>query len=199
MKDLSGVLAAAAEVEAFCGREGWQFCFIGAIAVQRWGTPRFTQDVDLTLFTGLGEEERFVDELLQQFPGRLRDARGFALARRVLLARTQTGVDLDIALGALPFEEGSVARASPWHINDAISLTTCSAEDLIVHKVFAARDRDWSDVEGVLIRQHGKLDLQHIRKELQLLLELKDDLTPMARFEQTLRTVNGRLDAPSAE
>ena len=44
MKDIAGVLAAAAEVEAFCRRQGWSFCFIGAIAVQRWGAPRFTHD-----------------------------------------------------------------------------------------------------------------------------------------------------------
>ncbi len=71
-----GVLAAAAEVEAFCRRNNWQFCFIGGIAVQRWGTPRFTQDVDLTLFTGFGAEAEFVDAFLGQFPGRLRDRAG---------------------------------------------------------------------------------------------------------------------------
>jgi len=39
------------------------------------------------------------------------------------------------------------------------TLTTCSAEDLVVHKVFAGRGLDWGDVERVLIRQHGKLNL----------------------------------------
>src|SRR5436190_3936574 len=102
MNELAGVMAAAAEVEAFCRNRQWQFCFIGAIAVQRWGAPRFTRDVDLTLFTGFGGEDRFVDTLLQHFSGRLRDSRNFALARRVLLARTAGGVDLDFALGAFP-------------------------------------------------------------------------------------------------
>jgi len=50
-----GILAAAAEVEAFCRLRNWPFCFIGGIAVQRWGMPRFTQDVDLTLFTASGQ------------------------------------------------------------------------------------------------------------------------------------------------
>src|SRR5436309_5772153 len=104
MNELSGVMAAAAEVQVFCAGQGWRFCFIGGIAVQRWGMPRFTQDVDLTLFTGVGAEEKFVDVLLRRFPGRLRDARQFALDRRVLLARSASGVDLDIALGAFPFE-----------------------------------------------------------------------------------------------
>jgi len=31
------IFAAALEVQAFCRDRGWQFCFIGAVAVQRWG------------------------------------------------------------------------------------------------------------------------------------------------------------------
>ena len=49
MTGLADVILAAAEVEAFCRDHGWQFCFIGGVAVQRWGMPRFTQDVNLTL------------------------------------------------------------------------------------------------------------------------------------------------------
>lgn len=37
MSGVVGVLAAAAEVETFCRRMNWRFCFIGGIAVQRWG------------------------------------------------------------------------------------------------------------------------------------------------------------------
>ncbi len=90
-------MLAAAEVEAFCRSRGWKFCFIGGIAVQRWGMPRFTQDVDLTLFTGFGNESQFVDDLLSQFHARMRNARQFAIDRRVLLARTGSGVDIDFA------------------------------------------------------------------------------------------------------
>jgi len=64
MTELAGVMAAAAEVEAFCRARGWRYCFIGGVAVQRWGMPRFTQDVDLTLLVRLGSEERFIEPLL---------------------------------------------------------------------------------------------------------------------------------------
>ncbi|HTW94663.1 MAG TPA: nucleotidyl transferase AbiEii/AbiGii toxin family protein, partial [Tepidisphaeraceae bacterium] len=153
------VLSAAAEVQAFCEGQRWRFCFIGGIAVQRWGAPRFTQDVDLTLLTGYGGEEQFVDPLLRQFSGRLRDARKFALDHRVLLVRSSSGIEIDLALGALPFEEACVSRATPWQAADRITLTTCGAEDLIIHKVFSSRQRDWSDVETILARQWGRLDL----------------------------------------
>jgi hypothetical protein len=97
-----------------------------------------------------------------EFPGRFAGARQFALERRVLLARTKGGVDLDFALGAFPFEEGTIQRSTQWRINDSLAILTCCAEDLVVHKVFAGRDRDWADVEGILERQHGRLELEHV-------------------------------------
>lgn len=173
MTYLPGILAAAGEVQCFCEAKGWSFCFIGGVAVQRWGEPRFTQDVDLTLLTGFGMEEVYVDALLQLLRGRRPDARAFALSQRVLLAQTRGGISVDVALGALPFEQRAVARASRWQPDPELSLMTCSAEDLIVHKVFAGRDIDWGDVERVLIRQHQKLNLEQVRSELTPLLELK--------------------------
>ena len=89
MNALVDVMAVAAEVEGFCRQQGWQFCIIGGIAVQRWGKPRFTQDVDLTLLTGLGSEAAFVESVLRRFPGRLSNARQFALQHRVLLCAQQ--------------------------------------------------------------------------------------------------------------
>jgi hypothetical protein len=189
------LLRAASKVEVLLSSRGWRFCFIGGVSVQRWGNPRFTQDIDLTLLTGFGDEESYVDSLLTELVPRRQDAREFALKRRVLLSRTREGVDVDIALGALPFEERSVTRASRWQVRQDVALTTCSAEDLLVHKVFAGRDQDWGDVEQVLIRQHGKLDLQLVRSELEPLLELKGETGAMDKLERVMSIVDRRLQA----
>lgn len=189
MTELGGVLAAAAEVEAFCRARGWQFCFIGGVAVQRWGMPRFTQDVDITLLAGLNPSEAIIDAVLRRFTGRVANARKLALERRVLLARTADGTDLDFALGALAFEEQTVERASLWRVDPNLSLTTCSAEDLIVHKAFAARARDWGDIESILSRQYGRLNLDIVRRSLASLLELKEDPASMSRLEDLIARV----------
>src|SRR2546423_10206108 len=130
MTGLEELLIAAAQIQAALHARNWKFCFIGGVAVQRWGNPRFTQDVDLTLLTGFGDEEKFVDALLKELNPRRPDAREFALNHRVLLAKTPEGVEVDIALGALPFEQRAVARASDWQVREGVTLTTCSAEDL---------------------------------------------------------------------
>ena len=59
MTGLEELLLAAAGLESSLQQRGWKFCYIGGVAVQRWGIPRFTQDIDLTLLTGFGDEEKF--------------------------------------------------------------------------------------------------------------------------------------------
>ena len=170
---MNPIFAAALELQGFCRQEGWRFCIIGGIAVQRWGEPRLTQDVDLTLLTGFGNEERFVDRLLEAFAGRREDARAFALRYRVALLQSASGIDLDVALGAMPFEERAVGRASEFSIGAGEGLVTCSAEDLLVFKAFAGRDKDWLDIQGIATRQAGRLDERLVFEELDPLLDLK--------------------------
>jgi len=180
------IFSAALEVQEFCLEKRWRFCFIGAVAVQRWGEPRLTLDVDLTILTGFGGEESFVDSLLERFPSRISNARQFALDNRVVLLEGAGKVPIDVALGAMPFEEGAVGRATPFPIGEGISLTTCSAEDLIVFKAFAGRDKDWLDIEGIAIRQAGKLDEDLILEELQPLSDLKQEPGMLDRLEKLL-------------
>lgn len=71
---MNEVIKAAAELQAVCQSQGWQFCFIGGLALQRWGEPRETTDADLTLVAGFGNEEPFIQILLQHFEGRIPDA-----------------------------------------------------------------------------------------------------------------------------
>ena len=157
--------------------------------MQRWGEPRETIDVDLTLLTGFDGETPFVEALLERYAGRIDDAAGFARANRVLLLRSASGVGIDVALGALPFEESVVARASRFEFPGDVALRTCSAEDLVGLKAFAARERDWVDVDGVIVRQAGALDWTYVDAWLRPLAVLKDApeiLTELARRQAAL-------------
>jgi hypothetical protein len=98
---VNALFTAGVGIQAFCATQGWKCCAIDGVAVQRWGEPRQTRDVDLTLFTGLGHEERFIDPILAHYAARRPDARQFALERRVLLVETASGIPLDISLGGL--------------------------------------------------------------------------------------------------
>jgi len=174
-RSVNDVIQAAFELQEFCQAQKWRFCFIGGVALMRWGEPRETVDADLTLLTGFGSEKPYVAKLLQRFAGRIPDAESFALQNRVLLMRSAAGVGLDVSLGALPYEETVVARSSLFAYTSEVTLRTCSAEDLIVLKAFAGRGQDWVDVERVIVTQTGQLDWTYIRSQLQPLAELKGE------------------------
>ena len=182
---VNALYEAAREVSAFLDERQWRFCIIGGLAVIRWGEPRLTVDVDLTLMTGFGDEDRFADALLGRFSGRMEDALGFAVQNRVLLLSATNGRDLDISFGAFPFEEEMVDRATPFEFADGVELVTCSAEDLLILKVFADRSKDWADAESVANRQ--TLDQAYVFRHLRPLCELKEAPDLLERAKKLLR------------
>ncbi len=163
----------AAELQTFLEKEKYKFCFIGGIALQRWGEPRVTVDVDVTLLTGFGGEKPFIQTLLAAYRSRIPDAAAFALENRVLLLKSAGGIALDIALAALPFEAEAVNRATRFEFLPGVSLLTCSAEDLVIMKAFANRPRDWADIKSVIDRGPGELDKAYILERLTPLAEIK--------------------------
>jgi hypothetical protein len=98
----------------------------------------------------------------------------FALISRVLLLQSEHNIGIDVALGALDFEALVVERASVYQFFPDITLRTCSAEDLVIYKAFADRPRDWSDIEGIIFRQQGRLDWDYIDAQLTPLVTLKE-------------------------
>jgi hypothetical protein len=131
-----------------------------------------------------GEEAAAIDRLLLRFAGRLADARAFALRNRVLLLRADSGVAIDVSLGAIPFEQRCVARASEFDFGAGFRLLTCCAEDLIVMKAFASRPQDWIDIESVVVRQRRTLDWKQIFDELEPLVALRETPEVLERLRQ---------------
>lgn len=185
-----GVIRAAAELQAVCVARHWKFCFIGGLALLRWGEPRETVDVDMTLITGFTGEAEFVSTLLHTFAARVDNPDAFARTNRVLLLRAASGVGYDIALGGMPFEESVVARSSLFTFPPDIPLRTCSAEDLVVLKAFADRPKDWVDVEGVIIRQSPKMDWTYVTTQLAQLAELKEAPELVDKLEELRRSID---------
>lgn len=179
MKDL---VSQAKIVQDFIEARGWPFCIIGGVALLRWGEPRLTRDIDLCLFTDFGEEDQFSEALLARFAARIPNARDFARTHRVLLLSTPAGHGLDVAYAGLPLERDLIERSTKADYQPGIALRTCSAEDLVVLKAFAARPQDWIDVRNVAIRQRGSLDWPAIYERLTPLVELKGEPEILARL-----------------
>ena len=87
-------------------------------------------------------------------------------------------------MGGLPFEEKAVERATRFEFLPEVKLKTCSAEDLVIFKAFAARFRDWADLEGILARNGSNLDWGYIQDHLQPLLDLKETPQIMDQLQE---------------
>lgn len=167
------LFGAADEFQQFCNKQSWKYCFIGGLAVLRWGEIRMTQDIDLCLLCGFGSEEAYVTKLLETFQPRINNAVDFALKNRVFLVTASNGTPVDISLSGLPFEEEMVSRATCFEFSKGCSLLTCSAEDLIILKAFADRSKDWIDIEGIILRQAENLNQELIFDQLSPFCDIK--------------------------
>ena len=183
------LIEAAVEVQSVLSAGGIRSCVIGGLAVQRWGEPRATQDVDFSVLAPIGEEQRPLDLLLGAFTPRRADARAFAIANRVLLIQSTNGVAADIGLAGSPFEVEVLDRSSAWDVAHDVVIVTCSAEDLVIYKLVAGRARDVADIEGIVRRHGAGLDVDRIRRYGALFAELKEEPDLLRAFELSLQRV----------
>jgi hypothetical protein len=109
--DLADLISAAARLQASWKAIGFHFCFIGGLAVQHWGEPRQTNDVNATIWTQFGNERPVIRLLMEQLKGRIENADQFALVNRVLLVQEASGVDVDVSLAAFPYGRELIDRA----------------------------------------------------------------------------------------
>ncbi|MBI4681272.1 MAG: nucleotidyl transferase AbiEii/AbiGii toxin family protein [Nitrospirae bacterium] len=154
----------------------------GGVAASIIGRPRVTRDVDSVVIIDADFLNEFVNSGMKHgFIPRIEDVLAFAIKARVLLMKHKpTGIDVDISLGALPFEYESIDR-TVWMDVGGFSIPLPTPEDLIIMKAVAHRPRDLADIESVLDANPG-LDLQRIRSwvnEFSSVLEMpeiSDDL-----------------------
>lgn len=166
----------ALELQNTLEREGWELYFVGGLAVQIWGQPRLTTDLDLTIFTGLVNESEQVERLLSLFESRFptrEAAADFSRTARILLLKTASGIEIDMMLGGIADLNSDFERSSIQQFTPDVSLRICSAESLICTKTIAGRGQDLVDIENVIIKQ-SDLDWDYINTYLAEALEHKD-------------------------
>lgn len=138
---------------------------IGGQAVLLHGAPRLTDDIDLTL--GIGPDQAAVVDEAARALGLVplaADPDHFARETFVYPARHHpTGFRVDFIFSTTAYEQQAIARAVHVAIGEE-QVPFATAEDLIVHKLFAGRARDWDDAISVVRRQGARLDWRYIER-----------------------------------
>lgn len=184
----AALIAALRDLQAALAAHGRPAMIIGGIAVMARGIPRQTIDIDATI----AAEGTDLDDLLHTLAGhgilpRVPDALAFARERQVLLLRHEpSGTPLEITLAWLPFELDALARASVVDFR-GVPVRVATAEDLVVYKAVAWRERDRSDIERLLVRHGSTINMDAVRRLVCQFADALDEPERIEAFERLLR------------
>ena len=154
-----------ARIAVELGERGLGYILIGGQAVLLHGEPRLTQDIDITLAADPGRLDDLLGlchELeLRPIPD---EVDSFVRRTFVLpVAEEASGIRIDFIFSTTPYEREAISRADTVDVLGTL-VAFASAEDLILHKLFAGRARDIEDVRGVLRRKGSTIEWPYIQR-----------------------------------
>lgn len=160
----ASLIAALADLASWLESLHQPSMVIGGVAASALGRPRLTQDIDALALIPEAHWESGV-AAAQQFgiAPRIAGVVDFARRSRVLLLRhTASGIDIDIVIGSLLFEQEACSQ-SKVHDIDGVMIRLPRVEDLLIMKAVARRPKDLQDIEG-LLEAHPDADLRFVRR-----------------------------------
>ena len=142
------------------------YMVIGGQAVLLHGAPRMTKDIDITVGLDAESLESFLPAVnamdLEIIP---EDFRSFVKQTFVLPTRDETsGIRVDFIFSFTPYERQAMSRSKTVLLKGT-DVMFASAEDLIIHKIFAGRPRDLEDIRSILLKNPG-IDKDYIKNWL---------------------------------
>lgn len=187
-KSLEPFRAAIESLNRLLDKHAYQGVIIGGVAVGFLGRPRFTADVDAVFLLSIRDVSKFLELAHKEhIDPRIDNAEEFAKKNRILLLKhSPTGVDIDISLGIMPFEEELVKRGSK-KIFTNLSVRLPSPEDLIIMKAIAHRLKDLDDIRTIA-DNHSNLDLARIKYWVESFAELMETPELWGQIEAILKS-----------
>lgn len=134
-------------VGAILDQLGIQWVIFGALAANLYRSEtRLTQDVDL-LLASAGPGVEALEAALRSSGWSVR--RGIPDGTLLRARHVQHG-DVDLVLAQTAYQSEALARAREEVLRGGTRVRVLAIEDVILHKLIAARSRDVADVESIL-------------------------------------------------
>lgn len=162
------------------------YMLIGGLAISVWGEMRVTHDVDFKVSIDMPLAD-FRKLVLEHFPARPTSIPAHKLSPYIIHFWASPNVAADILVSMFDYEKEAIKRAVNAEIL-GVPVRVCTAEDFIIHKALANREKDWRDVSLIFMRQRGKLDLAYIRNWLTQFSEALENPEILTRFNQLYET-----------
>ena len=169
------------ELASIFGGAGVRWYLFGAQAAILHGAARLSADVDVTVDLPEGSLSSLLATLSARgFSARIPNPEAFAERTRVVpLVHGASGMPVDLVLAGPGLEERFFARIESFDV-EGVRVPVASAEDMLVMKILAGREKDRADAAAILAARVKDLDLAYVRATLRALEEALDrrDLLP---------------------
>ena len=164
------------------------YMIIGGQAVLLYGTPRLTRDIDITL--GIDTDKfQLIEGVCRKLELKIlsENPEEFAKETKVVPAEeSKSKIRVDFIFSFTEYEAQAIKRAKKVLMND-YPVKFASCEDLIIHKMIAARAIDAEDVRNILIKNNKSIDLEYIRRWLSEFSRLSEHEGILEKFNSLLK------------
>jgi len=151
------------EIDRICRTCQTPYAVIGGIANVVHGGTRTTQDVDITIYSEVDQLQNIYAMFARDFVSIREDPEAFFQRFFVLpLRHRQTQIRVDVAAALSGLEREAIKRSERRQFGQ-VEISVCTIEDLIIFKLFAARDKDLLDVKSLVENNRTKLNESYLR------------------------------------
>lgn len=142
------------------------YMIIGGQAVQIYGEPRLTKDIDITIGLNVDSYKLLIDviEKIALIP-LIKDIENFIKETYVLPTYDKkTDFRVDFIFSFSEYEKIALKRVNKIKIKN-YEIKFASLEDLIIHKIISGRERDIEDIKKIIFK-NKEFDKEYIQKWL---------------------------------
>lgn len=165
------------------------YMIIGGQAVLLYGSPRLTRDIDMTL--GVDTDKFSSVERICEKSGLkilVENPEDFATETKVLPAEdSESRIRIDFIFSFTSYEQQAINRARKVLMNN-YPVKFASCEDVIIHKMVAARAIDHEDVKNMLIKNKNTIDFEYLRKWLLEFKKISEHEEILEKFDSLLES-----------
>ncbi|MBI5360560.1 MAG: nucleotidyltransferase [Planctomycetes bacterium] len=164
------LLSKAAELTE---QENLEYVIIGGIAVNVWGNPRTTSDIDIVVLLSPDRYAVFL-KLAAKHGFIFNFKKALSQLKKMGMCRLMKDkYHVDFIMGYSDFEKTVFERKRKIEIF-GIRIWVASPEDVILYKLLSSRNIDLADMSNIVQTQAGKLDVKYLRARA---LQMQTDLS----------------------
>ncbi|MEK7449227.1 MAG: nucleotidyltransferase [Planctomycetota bacterium] len=145
-----------------------EYVLIGGLAVDVWGLPRKTNDIDAVILSTPDHYDEFLRQAKRAgFQGESQKLQ-MQLNKMGMCRLNYQRLHADFIMGYSNFEKEVFLRKRKVSLFGR-KVWVASPDDIILYKILAAREIDKADIKNIIIAQGKNLDKAYLRSRVKLM------------------------------